>query len=188
MITLGLPSTSNQSIHCGQQAPQIGPTALTADIDADTANGESQYHFSATYDRTVILREDQLGLDKIISAPMQGQPKHTIFLPGQSLWRCTFNDTRMEGFIHVGKDNGLAANVTEPTSGAVLQLPYRLELLEHSSPTDSVPYCEKVVVDANGVLQESGESMELQLSDALSGSSLGQDQADTSCQCQWLVE
>jgi len=185
MITLGLPSTTNRSVHCGQQAPEIGPTELT------TLNGsddDAQYHFSATYDRTVILREDQLGQDKSSSPPMSGQPTHTTFLPGQSLWRCTFNDTLLEGFIYRGKEDGSASNATNVQSGVGAHLPYKLEFLEHRVPTGSAPYCEKVVVSLDRGLEDSGESVDLKLDDASSGSNLDKDNADNSCQCQWMVE
>ncbi|KAF2631364.1 hypothetical protein BU25DRAFT_445527 [Macroventuria anomochaeta] len=182
MITLGLPSTSNRSVHCGQQAPEIGPTALT------TFNGSEdgpQYHFSATYDRTVILREDQLRQEKTYSSPMQGQPKHTTFLPGQSLWRCTFNDTLLEGFIYTKRDGGSVFNGTDAPSG---HLPHKLKLVEHRLATGSAPYCEKVVVGLNGDLENGDESVDLKLSDAQSGSGTSQGDSDTSCQCQWIVE
>ena len=190
MITLGLPSTSNRSVHCGQQAPEIGPTALTP---LNGSNNDPQYHFSTIYDRTVILREDQLGQDKpssipIQGQPMQGQPKHTTFLPGQSLWRCTFDDTLLEGFVYAGKDDGSVLDATNTQSGANSHLPYKLKLIQHRVATGSAPYCEKVVVGLNGGLEDSGESVDLKLSEVQPGSDLNQDKADNSCQCQWMIE
>lgn len=185
MITLGLPSTTNRSVHCGQQAPEIGPTALTTLNDS---NDDAQYHFSAIYNRTVILREDQLGQDKSSVPPMSGQPRHTTFLPGQSLWRCTFNDTLLEGFIYSNKKDSSAPNATDLQSGGSPRLPYKLKLVEHKVSTGSAPYCGKVVVGLNGSLEEGGENIELKLAGASSGSDLSQDEADNSCQCQWMVE
>lgn len=188
MITLGLPSTSNRSVHCGQQAPEIEPTELTVLNSSDLTDDGPQYHFSATYDRIVILREDQLGSEKMDSSPLQGTPKHTTFSPGQSLWRCTFNDTLLEGFVYAGQDGSSVSNVTDSASGASAQLPYRLKLVEHSVATASIPYCEKVVVGSNGSLGDGGERVELQPSAAQSESGSSQGTAGTSCQCQWLVE
>ncbi|KAF9696752.1 hypothetical protein EKO04_005736 [Ascochyta lentis] len=186
MITLGLPSISNRSVHCGQQAPEIGPTVLTTLKDS---SDEVQHHFSAVYDRTVIVREDQLGQEKTNSSPMQGQPKHTTFQPGRSVWRCTFNDTRLEGFIYTQRGGRLTTNTTDATPEASRRLPYKLQLTEQKlAATGSVPYCEKVVVAAEGGLEESNEMVSLALSDAGSESAVGQDEADTSCQCQWVVE
>lgn len=185
MITLGPPSTSNRSVHCGQQAPEIGPTVLTTLIDSDN---RPQYHFSATYDRTVILREDQLGQEKASSPPMQGQPKHTTFPPGQSLWRCTFNDTLLEGFLYSEKDGGSVTNQTDTSSGAGSQLPYKLKLVEHRVATGSAPYCEKVVVGLDGYLEDGSESVDLELSELQSGSGSSEGDSDTPCQCQWVVE
>ena len=185
MITLGLPSTSNRSVHCGQQAPEIGPTELT------TLNGpsdEPQYHFSATYERTVILREGQLGQEKLNATPMLGQPKHTRFLPGQSLWRCTFNDTLLEGFIYAQREGNVVSNGSYAPPGASSHLPYKLKLVEHRVASGSAPYCEKVVVGLDGGLEDSGDSVDLQLSEAQSGSGSSQGDSDTSCQCQWVVE
>lgn len=185
MITLGLPSTSNRSVHCGQQAPEIGPTALTTLTETD--NGP-QYHFSATYDRTVILREDQLGQDKTASSPMQGQPKHTTFLPGRPLWRCTFNDTLLEGLIYTEKDAGSVSSRTNVTAGARPHLPYKLKLTERRVATGSAPYCEKVVVGLNGELEDGGASVDLTWAEGQSRSRSTQGSSDTSCQCQWIVE
>jgi hypothetical protein len=140
------------------------------------------------YDRTVILREDQLGQDKPSSTPMQGQPKHTTFLPGQSLWRCTFNDTLLEGFIYAGKDDGSVPEITNTQSGASSHLPYKLKLVEHRVATGSAPYCERAVVSLKGDLEDSGESVDLKLSEVQPGSGLTQDKADSSCECQWVIE
>lgn len=176
MITLGPPSASNRSVHCGQQAPEIGPTGLTA----VKSEGGPQYRFAARYDRTVILRGDQLGQDGG-SVPLLGQPRHTTFLPGQTLWRCTFNDTLLEGFVYRDEQGGVASNATDVTS----HLPYRLKLVEHNGEAGSAPYCEKVVVGVDGGLGDGSERVELQSSEA--GSGAGEDHSDAMCECQWVV-
>lgn len=182
MMTLGPPSTSNRSVHCGQQAPEIGPTALTV-LDG-TGNGP-QYYFSATYNRTVILRGDQLGQEKLNSSTMQGQAKHTDFLPGQSLWRCTFNDTLLEGLIYSNNEGEVRR--TNTASEANSALPYKLKLVETKATSAIVPYCEKVVVGLNVELEveEGSESMELELAGGGSGTSQGD--SDAPCACQWVV-
>jgi hypothetical protein len=185
MITLGLPYTSNRSVHCGQQASEIGPTALTPLADTDDG---PQYHFSATYDRTVIIREDQLGQEKAASPPMQGQPKHTTFLPGTSLWRCTFNDTKLEGFVYTEKDVEPASSGTNATAGARPHLPYKLKLTERRSAAGRAPYCEKVTVGLNGGLADSGASVDLALAEGKSEPGSETGSSDTTCQCQWIVE
>ncbi|KAF3010947.1 hypothetical protein E8E13_010304 [Curvularia kusanoi] len=181
MMTLGLPTNSNRSIHCGQQAPEIGPTELKA-LNS-TENGP-QYQFSAKYDRVVILREDQLGQQNISTPPLLGQPKHTFFPPGQPLWRCTFNDTLLEGLMYPnGKDDEVSTASAE-MSGASSQLPFKLKLMERRAVSATAPVCEKVVVGSNGGLENSGESVQLQLSGT--SSEPGSD-PDASCQCQWIV-
>lgn len=185
MMTLGLPSTSNRSVHCGQQAPEVGPTALTPLADTD---GGPQYQFSAIYDRTVILREAQLGQDKTISPPMQAQSKHTTFLPGTTLWRCTFNDTQLEGFLYTAKDARPASSGTNATAGAGPHLPYKLKLTERRVAAGRAPYCERVTVGLNGGLEERGGRMDLALAEAESEPGSVASSSDTSCQCQWIVE
>ena len=185
MVTLGLPSTSNRSVHCGQQAPEIGPTALTPLADTDDG---AQYHFSATYDRTVILRQYQLRQEKAATPPMQDHPKHTTFLPGTSLWRCTFNDTQLEGFVYTQKDVESASSWSNATAGATPHLPYKLKLAERRVAAGRLPYCEKVTVGLDGGLEGSGARVDLALAEgepepgSIAGSS------DTSCQCQWMIE
>ncbi|KAF1931925.1 uncharacterized protein M421DRAFT_417661, partial [Didymella exigua CBS 183.55] len=180
MVTLGQPSTSNRSVHCSQQAPEIGPTALTTLASSDHG---LQYYFSATYDRTVILRQEQLGQDKSTSSPMQDQNKHTTFLPGTSLWRCTFNDTLLEGFIYTEKDAGSVSSGTNATA----QLPFKLKLMERMNATGGSPYCEKVTVGLDGELEDGGASVNLTLADGRSGFESVQGNLDNSCQCQWIV-
>ncbi|KAJ4985489.1 hypothetical protein SVAN01_09054 [Stagonosporopsis vannaccii] len=184
MITLGPPSTSNRSVHCGQQAPEIGPTALTV---SNETNAGPQYHFAATYDRTVILREGQLGQEKMDSLPMQGQSKHTNFVSGQSLWRCTFNDTLLQGFIYAGNEGDTGPTTTNTATEASSALPYKVKLVETKVASGSVPYCEKVVVGVDGGLEEDGESVHLGTAGAQSGSSSSQGDVDASCACQWVV-
>lgn len=184
MVTLGLPSTSNRSVHCGQQAPEIGPTVLTALEGRDAG---AQYHFSATYDRTVIMREGQLEQEKPSSWPMQGQPKHTNFLPGTSLWRCTFNDTLLEGFLYTEKDAASVSSGSNVTAAATSRLPYKLKLTERRAAVGSAPYCEKVTVGVDGELADGGASVDLTLAEGGTGSESAEGSSDTSCQCQWVV-
>lgn len=186
MMTLGVPTNSNSSVHCGQQAPEIGLTELKA---LNSTGSGPQYQFSTTYDRVVILREDQLG-QGIVSTPppTQGQPKHAIFLPGQPLWRCTFNDTLLEGLVYTeGKDDGVSITPAA-SSGSSPQLPFKLKLVEQRAVSASAPVCERVVVGPNGSLEDGGNSVQLQLSEVSSEPSSDQGDPDTSCQCQWIVE
>ena len=186
MMTLGVPTNSNRSVHCGQQAPDIGLTELKA---LNSTGSGPQYQFSTTYDRVVILREDQLG-QGIVSTPppMQGQPKHTIFLPGQPLWRCTFNDTLLEGLVYTEeKDEGVPITPAA-SSGASPQLPFKLKLVEQRAVSAVAPVCERVVVGPNRSLEDGGNSVQLQLSEVSSEPGSGHDDPDTSCQCQWVFE
>ena len=119
---------------------------------------------------------------------MHGQPKHTIFLPGQSLWRCTFNDTLLEGLVFTeGKDDGVTITPAA-SSGASPRLPFKLKPVEQRTVSASAPVCERVVVGPNGSLEDGGNSVQLQLSEASSERGSDQDDPDTSCQCQWIVE
>lgn len=179
MVTLGPPSTSNRSVHCGQQAPQIGPTVLTA---LNGIGDGSQYRFSTVYDRTVVLREEQLGQEKASFSPVQDQLKHTTFFQGQTLWRCTFKDTLLEGFIYTGGENDGVPGATNTTSGSSSALPYKLKLVETRTASESAPYCEKVVVGGDGELEVRDENVPLELA------STNQGDTDASCHCQWVVK
>lgn len=184
MMTLGLPSTTNRSVHCGHQAPEIGPTEV---IPVNTTDDGPQYSFSAIYNRVVVLREDQLGQENISTSPMQGQLKHTNFAPGQSLWQCTFNDTRLDGYMYPRSSDDAGLSTPNALSGASSRLPFKLKLVERKAAPGSVPYCQKVVVGQDGTLDDGGESVDLHLSKATSEYSSGQGDSDTSCQCQWVV-
>lgn len=186
MMTLGVPTNSNRSVHCGQQAPDIGLTELKA---LNSTGSGPQYQFSTTYDRVVILREDQLG-QGIVSTPppMQGHPKHTIFLPGQPLWRCTFNDTLLEGLVYMEEKTEGVPITPAASSGASPQLPFKLKLVEQRAVSAIAPVCERVVIGPNGSLEDGGNSVQLQSSEVSSEPGSGHDNPDTSCQCQWIVE
>lgn len=190
MMTLGLPSTSNKSVHCGQQAPELGPTALTTATDTDDG---AQYHFSATYDHTVVLGQDQLGQDQTSSSLIPGQPKHMTFLPGTSVWRCTFNDTLLEGVMYAQSDAGSVSSGTNVTTGARRHFPYKLKLTERRVAAGSAPYCKRVVVGVNGELVdgelEGGSArVDLRWAEQVLNPASTQGSSDTSCQCQWMVE
>lgn len=184
MMTLGLPSTANRSVHCGQQAPEIGPTELTSVKPTD--NGP-QYSFSAIYNRVVILRPDQLGQENISTTPYQGQPKHTVFVPGQSLWRCSFNDTQLDGYVYTRRSDNTNSSTPNGSSGESSQLPFKVKLVERRAASASAPSCQKVVVKQDGGLEDSGESVDLQLSKTTSESGSSQGDSDAACQCQWVV-
>jgi hypothetical protein len=99
MITIG-PPLSNDSILYGDQVPNIPPVKLLT-VGGAAADDALVYHFRTTYNRIVLLEENGLALAK----KRQAQPltKRSVILPGDSLWQCAFNETRIEGYIYVSK-------------------------------------------------------------------------------------
>ena len=132
LITIG-PPLSNDSILYGDQVPNIPPVKLLTVGDA-AANDALAYHFRTTYNRIVLLEENDFALAK----KRQAQPltKRSVILPGHSLWQCAFNETRIEGYIYAGKPT--TTNLTNMGDGKVNvtstvrlpTLPYVVKLIE----------------------------------------------------------
>jgi hypothetical protein len=132
MITIG-PPLSNDSIFYGGQVPNIPPVKLVTVGDA-AAEDALAYHFRTTYNRIVLLEENGFALAK----KRQAQPLtiQSVILPGDSLWQCVFNQTRIEGYIYVSKP--ITTDLTNIGDGIVNvtgtvrlpTLPYVVKLVE----------------------------------------------------------
>lgn len=175
LITLGLASDENGTIHCGHQAPETMPTELVTVIDSENI---TSYHFQTTYNRTVFLKGDQLGIDA--GAKEDGQLHHTSFKPGDLIWRCTFEETQLEGYISVdlmstrpSPETTTPRNLTTPE---LARMPYSLKLVEQVMSDDHPAYCEKVEVTSTGELLTRSEKSLLKLAGSTSSSSNGKAQ------------
>jgi hypothetical protein len=200
MVTIG-PLPSSGSRLYGDQVPDIPLVRMQAVGDAATDDGIA-YHFRTTYNRVVLLREDDFILPKERQAQSPG--KQSVFLPGVSLWQCTFNETLIEGYIYVSKPIGTdVTNMVNVTATIRLPtVPYVVRLIEKRMPNGKAPYCEKMMVKSDGSLASSSERIMLDPSDpeaeaAASTSKVTereraqgrqQEEASNYCWCQWLVQ
>jgi hypothetical protein len=200
MVTIG-PLPSSGSRLYGDQVPDIPLVRMQAVGDAATDDGIA-YHFRTTYNRVVILREDDFTLSKERQAQSPG--RQSVFLPGDSLWKCTFNETLIEGYIYVSKPIGTdVTNMVNVTTTIRLPtVPYVVRLIEKRMPNGKAPYCEKMIVENDGSLASSSERIMLDPSDpeaeaAASTSKVTerervqgrqQEEASNYCRCQWLVQ
>ena len=203
MITIGLPP-SNDSISRGELVPTIPPVELLALEEAGTDDGPT-YYFRTTYDRVVLLSDDAFNSVE----RRQPMKRDTVFLPGDSLWQCTFNETQIEGYIYGNKSKQpentiVAADVANATttSTRLPTIPYSVKLVEERMPNGRVPYCKKMVVQHDNTLAFQAERFTLRLSDpasevAASATKLTkwarhqrrQEEDDSDhCRCQWLVQ
>jgi hypothetical protein len=200
MVTIG-PLPSSGSRLYGDQVPDIPLVRMQAVGDAATEDGIA-YHFRTTYNRVVLLRKDDFILPKERQAQSPG--KQSVFLPGVSLWQCTFNETLIEGYIYVSKPIGTdVTNMVNVTATIRLPtVPYVVRLIEKRMPNGKAPYCEKMMVKSDGSLASSSERIMLDPSDpeaeaAASTSKITereraqgrqQEEASNYCWCQWLVQ
>ncbi|KAF1833610.1 hypothetical protein BDW02DRAFT_373769 [Decorospora gaudefroyi] len=206
MITIGSLS-SNDTIHHGDQVPNIPAIKLLAVRNPASDDGFA-YHFRTTYNRVVLLKED----DFIMTKKRQAQPPttHPEFSVGESLWRCTFNETLLEGHIYINKptrsdDTDIEADMVNATATVRLpKVPYTVKLVEERMPNGKTPYCEKMLVGRDGTLVSDSERMMLNLSDPEAEVSAAllkrkrtkrmelkdrqQGQDSKNCRCQWLMQ
>lgn len=205
LVGLGSFADLNQCAY-GQQPPEITPAQLTTSMDSENPDSGSAYYFRATYNRTVIIPEDQLPLEGPL--PDQINTNSTIVQPGDRPWFCSFNNTSIEGFIYVSQ-NSTSAGMTTSALGNVTTvsqmpfLPYVVKLTEQRSANSTPPYCEQKMVLDNGDLVSAGTTQYvLSLAEpaftleTIGGEALSergkrkrqQMSYRNSCRCQWMVQ
>jgi len=207
MITITSPPNID-TIYFGEQIPNIPPIELLELRRATSENG-SAYYFRATYDRVVLLRED--GFTQAKTRQAQSVTQHTGFLPGDSLWRCTFKERLIKGYLYV--DNPMNTNISTAASGTanatttnrLPQIPYSVKLVEERIPNGKIPYCEKMLVERDDSLSSQSQTINLSLSDPDAEAAAytqprtrrkhcrrqqQEEQEDSAnhCQCQWLIQ
>jgi hypothetical protein len=204
MITLGSMSRTNGTLYHGHQAPNVSPVELRPINVADSSeNDGSLYHFRSTYDRIVLLKESEF------SSADQPRPqtvmRHPTFQNGESVWRCTFNETMIEGYIYP-KEKTIASssfNSTTMTVEDLPKIPYVLKLVEQRMPNGKGPYCERMKVQDGQLSRLVGEKVMLSLTEpdaeveaaakvklVRSASFRVRQQTTDSnyCRCQWMVQ
>lgn len=114
-------------IQYGVQAPDLGTRPMQLVLDLDFQRYGPAYHFSTSYDKLVILSDDELFPDSTPPAMRKrGEDEKPRFKhrfqvkPGDFPWFCWFNQTYIEGYVYV-ENNSTAASFTnfqtsEPTS------------------------------------------------------------------------
>lgn len=106
------PSVPKNSILYGLQTPQLNKQPMELVLDLDFKSYGPAYHFSARYDKLVILPPEQLNLGSTIAKRQNSKYRQRFEVkPGDYPWYCFWNETYIEGYIYV-QDNSTAASFT----------------------------------------------------------------------------
>ncbi|KAL6711580.1 hypothetical protein ACN47E_004514 [Coniothyrium glycines] len=199
IVTLSTALGNGSLIH-GHQVPESSPVELAS---LEATRTDATYYFRVTYDRIVLLKEDDL----TPTETPQSQPvmRHPTFSSGESIWQCVFNGTQMEGYIYVNlpttsDSRNESTNANSPSSTLPPKSPYVVKLVEQMLSERGSPYCEKRVVQNDGTLSSPSARVLLSLEksaiehDVVSSSRGRRKQARRQqnslhhCRCQWMVQ
>jgi len=203
MIAVG-PSGSDDTVRHSERIPNIPPLELVAVNNAEHEN-DFAYRFRTTYDKIVLLSEDELPLAG--ESHVHASASNTPFQPGDSLWQCIFNETTVEGYIYptrattASATNAASGTVDVDNSTTLPDFPYAVELVEKWRPNGKTPYCSKMTMKSDGTLAPLSEELMLRLDNSKgnvpvpTSQRMGrirhreqQEEAHLSqCQCQWVV-
>ncbi|KAI2481916.1 hypothetical protein Ptr902_06297 [Pyrenophora tritici-repentis] len=204
MVAMTSPPNIN-AIYFGEQMPDIPPVEIL-ELESTTSENGFAYYFRTTYDRVVLLREDEF--TQVEKGQARSDPQHTSFLPGKSLWQCTFKETTIKGYIYVKKPTKTDASNTEsnPANATIMTrlplIPYSVKLVEERLPNGKTPFCEKMLVQRDDTLSSQSQIINLSLSDPQAEAAAytpppktrmnyrkrDQDATSSHCQCQWLIQ
>jgi hypothetical protein len=206
MITLGSATSMNGTLYHGHQAPNVAPVELRAVSTSPPGNHNSVYHFRTSYDRIVLLKQNDLSP----SDNPRAQPamRHPTFETDETLWRCVWNDTMIEGYIYSAQRSTITT-MSNSTAPAMVQqlpkMPYSLKIVEQRVPEGRQPYCEKVRIGEQGLEGVgSRESVLLRVAEMGEAGVKNRDVrmrfrqrmrrqvmdggGSASCRCQWMVQ
>ena len=203
MIAIGS-SGSNDTIRHGERIPNIPPLELLAIDNAEHEN-DFAYHFRTTYDKIVLLSEDELSLAEELR--MHPGTSNTLFQPGDSLWQCIFNETLIEGNIYptraatTSATNTASGTVDVDNSTTLPDFPYAVELVEDWTANGKTLYCSKMTMESDGTLAPLSEEVMLRLDDSKGNVPVSTSQRMgrirhreqreethlSQCQCHWVV-
>jgi len=106
------PSVPNKSILYGLQSPVLEMKPMELVLDLDYKAYGPAYHFSARYDKLVILPPDELNLGAGLTKRQDEKYRQRFQVkPGDYPWFCYWNSTYVEGYIY-SEDNSTAASFT----------------------------------------------------------------------------
>lgn len=112
-------TTPKGTIQYGLQTPELVLQSMQLVSDLDRQDYGPAFHFSARYNKIVILRPEELiagsSLKKRESDLLFRQPFQVQ--PGDEPWYCFWNATYIEGYIYA-EDNSTAASITTFPSSA----------------------------------------------------------------------
>ena len=111
------PSVPNWSVLYGLQTPLLDTKPMELVTDLDFKAYGPAYHFSARYDKLVILPPDELSLGSGLTKRQDNKYRQRFEVkPSDAPWYCYWNNTYIEGYIY-SDDNSTAATITSfPTS------------------------------------------------------------------------
>jgi hypothetical protein len=204
MIAVG-PPPNNDTVSHGERIPSIPPLKLLAIGDAELEDGLA-YHFRTTYDKVVLLSEEELSMAK----ELQVHPStlDISFKPGDTLWQCTFNDSKIEGYIYPTRartsstTNTASGTVNTENSTKLPDFPYAVKLVEEWKPNGKVPCCTKMTMEQDGTLTPLSEEVMLSLDNSMDEAAFStlqhlgrirhrkprQEAQSNECQCQWVID
>jgi hypothetical protein len=199
MITLGSVPNSNGTLYHGHQAPDIPPVEVKILTDASQEGGVV-YRTRTTYDRVVLLRESDLTPGDTTSQPTT---RHPTFQTGETIWRCVFNETLIEGYMYPNQRTtaSASANSTVATMKDLPKVPHVLKLVEQRMPNGKVPYCEKMRFQDGVLVRLPGDKVTLRLAEPAAEAAAKAELVQSSkfrarqqtpessyCRCQWMVQ
>ncbi|KAF2732629.1 hypothetical protein EJ04DRAFT_525208 [Polyplosphaeria fusca] len=158
--TMRARNRTNTTTTYGPRPPIFSPAPLTPATDPDYPENGQAYYFRTLYDRTVILKENQIGTD-VMQQEMPDRNR-TQVKPGERPWLCTFNATVLEGYVYLAGNATSANRTVDPafsTEDAKMPImPYKMKLTEMRTRESPQPYCTRMVVGEDGVMvQGEGE-------------------------------
>ncbi len=107
-------------IQYGLQVPQLDLQPMQLVQDLDYKNYGPAYHFSARYDKIVVLRPEELTAGsslktkRQITDDMSARQRFTV-QPGDYPWYCYWNHTYIEGYIYAENNSTAASFAVLPT-------------------------------------------------------------------------
>ena len=199
MITLGSVPNSDGTIYHGHQPPEIPPVEVRMLTEASSDNGPV-YHVRTTYDRVVLLNENDLSSEDTRTLPII---RHSAFQLGDTLWRCVFNETLIEGYMYPDQQTTASAtsNSTATAMRDLPKVPHVLKLVEQRMPNGKAPYCERMRLQEGGLSSLSNEKVMLRLAEPAAETlakavpyrrfrfRVRKRVAESNfCRCQWVVQ